>query len=230
MEANAQNENTQPKFKIVQLTVGELAENCYLFINKETNEGFIVDPGDEATRISVRVNHEQMKPVAILLTHGHFDHFLATEELAKKYEIPVCIHEADASLLEDPNDNLSLPFFGVRATLKADKIFAEGDTLTFAGYDFKVIHTPGHTRGSVCFYQEELGICFSGDTLFCESLGRTDFPGGNVKDIVASICKKLLLALPEDTVVYPGHNEQTTIEHEKKYNPTAPYMARYTKE
>lgn len=229
MEPNVQN-NTEPKFKIVQMTVGELAENCYLFINAQTKEGFIVDPGDEASRISVRVGHEQMKPTAILLTHGHFDHFLAADELAKRYEIPVYIHEEDASLLQDPNDNLSLPFFGIRATLKADKTFTEGDILSLCGYDFKVIHTPGHTRGSVCFYQKELGICFSGDTLFCESLGRTDFPGGNVKDIVASICKKLLLALPEDTVVYPGHNEQTTIKHEKKYNPTAPYLARYTKE
>ena len=222
--------SAQAKFKIVQLTVGELAENCYLFINEQTKEGFIVDPGDEASRIGVRVAHEQMTPKAILLTHGHFDHFLAADELAKRYEIPILIHEADAALLEDPNGNLALPFFGMRSTLKADRTFSDGEVLSLAGYDFKVIHTPGHTRGSVCFYQEELGICFSGDTLFCESLGRTDFPGGSVKDIVASICKRLLLTLPEDTVVYPGHNEQTTIEHEKKYNPTVPYLARFTKD
>jgi len=217
----------QAKFKIVQITVGQLAANCYLFINRETMEGFIVDPGDEAARIGVRVGHEQMKPTAILLTHGHFDHFLAAEELAKRYDIPIYVHEADVSLLEDAEENLSLPFFGIRATLHADKTFKDGDILSLCGYDFTVIHTPGHTRGSVCFYQKELGICFSGDTLFYESLGRTDFPGGSVKDIVTSICKRLLLSLPEDTVLYPGHNEATSIAHEKKYNPTVPYLGRF---
>lgn len=222
------------RYQVECMGVGELQTNCYLFINTETREGFVVDPGGSPLRISARIAELEIRPVAIVLTHGHFDHFGGAESLQKRYEIPVIIHEADAKLLESPMENLSAPFTGIPITMKADRTVVDGETLTLAGADFQVIFTPGHTPGGMSLYlpaeaEGEKPILFSGDTLFCESLGRTDFPGGNTKTLVRSICQRLLLALPEETIVYPGHNDATTIGYEKKWNPTASYLSHFTK-
>ncbi len=222
------------RYQVECMCVGDLQTNCYLCWNTESGEGFVVDPGGSPLRISARIAELQIKPVAIVLTHGHFDHFGGAESLQKRYEIPVYIHEADATMLENSMQNLSAPFTGIPITMKSDRLVRDGEVLELVGLPFQIIHTPGHTPGGMSLYlpaeqEDEKPILFSGDTLFCESLGRTDFPGGSTKTLVRSICERLLLALPEDTVVYPGHNDATNIGYEKKWNPTAAYLSHFTK-
>lgn len=158
-------------------------------------------------------------PVAILLTHGHYDHMLAAEAVSKRFGIPVYAHEAEQEVLRDAQKNLSAAWSSPY-TMEADRTVKEGDVLTLAGYEIRVMHTPGHTKGSVCYYLPEAGVLLSGDTLFCESYGRYDFPTSSGRDLVASV-KRLLRELPENVKVYPGHNESTEIGYEKRYNPLA---------
>ena len=203
------------KIKIRSVLVSECYTNCYLCMNTETNEGFIVDPGDDELKISANISHIEMKPVAILLTHGHFDHIGAVEKLKKRYNIPVYVSEVEDRLLLDNRANLSA-MFGEPTMVCADKFLRDGERFSIAGFDIKFILTPGHTPGSGCYYIEEEKVLFSGDTLFHASRGRTDFPGGSEAAIINSI-KEKLLKLPGDTDVYPGHMDTTKIDNEKVY-------------
>lgn len=198
-------------------TVGSLGTNCYLLKNKETGELLLVDPGGCADRILERVRAMQGTPVAILLTHGHFDHVLAVPEIKAVYDIPVYLYEAEQKLLGDPVSNLST-WQGTGFALKADHFVSDLEVLTLAGFRIQVLHTPGHTPGSCCYYLAEEDALFSGDTLFCESAGRCDFPGGSSVEIRMSL-QRLTGSLPDNTNVFPGHGEATSIEHEKRYNP-----------
>lgn len=209
------------------IVVSSCATNCYICFDDETKKGFIVDPGGNAERIKAKVKELSVVPEAILLTHGHFDHIGAAEKLRDAYGVKILAYEGEKALLTDPQDNLSMVFDGEPVTLSADRYLSDGEEIEVCGYNAKVIHTPGHTKGSICFYFESEGILFSGDTLFCGSLGRTDFPGGSTKDILFSIIKKLFV-LPDETKVYAGHNEPTNIGDEKKYNPVAPYISRFS--
>lgn len=202
---------------VENLVLGVMRTNCYLAVNSETKEGFIVDPADQADRISRRIGELGMKPVAVLLTHGHFDHIGATEELQRTYGIPVIAHEGEQELLENPSLNLSGSFGGA-LSVKADQFVKEKEELTLAGCRILVLHTPGHTCGGCCYYLPEEEVLFSGDTLFFESIGRTDFPAGDAGALSRSL-KRLAQELPETTAVYPGHDMQTDIGHEKRYNP-----------
>ena len=204
-------------FNIRSLTVGIVATNCYLVWNKSTKEGVLIDPGDEAERISAAVEEERVKLKAILLTHGHFDHILVAEELQKKYEVPLYASKEEKDMLENPKWNLSGMDEGVVVT---DYIPVEdGESIELLGKEWKVISTPGHTKGSVCYFVAgDIPYLFSGDTLFYESYGRTDLYGGSETEIKKSIKEKLFL-LPEETLVYPGHEEATTIANAKQYNP-----------
>jgi glyoxylase-like metal-dependent hydrolase (beta-lactamase superfamily II) len=203
------------EIEIRSILVSECYTNCYLCKNKESGEGFIVDPGGNELKISTHISQIEMKPVAILLTHGHFDHIEAVDALRKRYEIPVYISAKEEHLMLDNRMNLS-SFFGEPLSVCADKFLQDGQKLTIAGIDMKFILTPGHTQGSGCYYLEENEVLFSGDTLFCASRGRTDFPSGSEATIIKSIREKLLV-LPEETEVFPGHNESTTIGAEKVY-------------
>ena len=197
--------------------VGSVFTNCYFLKNKETEEMLIVDPGDNADRIEQKVLEMQGRPVAILLTHGHFDHILAAEEIKKKYNIPIYACAKEEKTLQDPRINLTA-FHMSSYTLKADVYLTDLQVVELAGFSVQMIETPGHTLGSCCYYLKDEGVLFSGDTLFCGSVGRTDFPGGSASDIVRSL-HKLLDSLPENTEVYPGHDTSTTIGYEKRYNP-----------
>lgn len=203
---------------VKEFQVGVVGTNCYVASNSETKESMVIDPGDDAAVLIAYIDDNGYKPAAVLLTHGHFDHCMAAQELAGHYGIPVYVHEDDKQIMENPAYNCC-GMIGRELVFRADEYFhGETDHLSLAGFEIDVYHTPGHTPGGVCFYIAEEGILFSGDTLFCESVGRTDFPKGSMSDLVRSIKEKLLL-LPNDTKVLPGHNEWTTIGNERQYNP-----------
>lgn len=206
------------KIKVSSLTVGALAVNCWLIANEDTKEALVIDPGEEAERIKAYAEQKGWTIRYLLLTHGHSDHMGGAEALKALTKAPIyALKEEEATLL-DPERNLSLEINYRPITVKADEFFTDGQEVTLCGITLRVLHTPGHTPGGCCFYCGEAGCVFSGDTLFQASVGRSDFPGGSMSNLVRSVREKLL-ALPEETVVYPGHGERTSIGYEKKYNP-----------
>lgn len=205
------------RLELQQCIVGPVRTNCYLLMNKDTKEVLITDPGDEAEKIYAMAERMGGKPAGILLTHGHYDHILAVNEMKEHYNIPVyaCINEKD--VLRDVTKNLS--GYGRKSCqIEADHWLEDLEVFEAAGFSIQLVHTPGHTEGSACYYLKEEGILLSGDMLFCGSVGRTDLPTGSTAQIVKSL-HRLLEVLPEETEVYPGHESMTTIGHEKRYNP-----------
>lgn len=211
--------------EIKSLIVGMVQTNCYIAMNPETKEAVVIDPGDEASRIQREADRLGARVQGILLTHGHFDHVMAMEELKSVWNVPVYACEKEAEILADPNKNLTYQFLGGGLSLKADVLLKDQETVSLAGYTFRVLHTPGHTGGSCCYYAEEEKVLFSGDTLFEGSYGRIDFPTGSGRQMVESVVK-VLFELPDDTAVYPGHMGDTTIGTEKLYNPLASYRGK----
>lgn len=205
------------ELKIGKITLGQVMTNCY-FVYREGEKGIIFfDPADNGKYIYDKLTEKGFEFEAILLTHGHYDHILGADELRRLSGAKIYALESEHVLLEDPYVNLSANMHrGI--TLKADGFFGDGDELEYGGKKCKVIATPGHTVGSCCFYFEEAGLLVAGDTLFAESIGRTDFPTGKMRQLITSVEEKLFV-LPEDTKVYPGHGPATTIGHEKTYNP-----------
>jgi len=199
------------------ISMGPVEANCYIVSSNEDNIGFVIDPGSvDISKIKTIIEDEQLQIKAILLTHGHFDHILGVDELRKLTGAKLYIHEADKSKLIEPNDNLS-KYMGAGYYFEpADELLHDGDTIEIGDLHIKVLHTPGHTPGGVCYYVNN--CIFTGDTLFAGSIGRTDFPNGSQKDLMVSIQNKLL-CLPDETIVYPGHNRKSTIIAEKNNNP-----------
>jgi len=207
--------------KIVTIPVSLFQTNCYLIENEETKEGFLIDPGDYARVILEALEREQVKLVGIYLTHGHLDHFRAVGKLLAVYPVPVYAQSEEIAVLEDAEQNLTNFFLHKSEVLTGVEPLADGRELVVAGLSMRVIHTPGHTVGGCCYYFAQEGVLFSGDTLFCRSVGRTDFPGGSSSTLAKSI-RERLYTLPEETVVYPGHGEPTDIGSEKTQNPIVP--------
>lgn len=205
------------KINIEQYVVGMVQTNCYIAVNSMTKEAIVIDPADQAELLQKKILEKGVKPVAILLTHGHFDHILAAEELAASYKIPIYAHEDECEILINPSLNLST-MSQREVKLKPDVVVKDNQELILADFQIRVLHTPGHTKGSVCYYIEEEEVLFSGDTLFQQSVGRTDFPTGSSIEIVRSIKEKLAI-LPDRVQVYPGHEGVTSIDYEKKFNP-----------
>lgn len=201
--------------KIWCYRVGSVVTNCYLVADETTRKAFLVDPGEEALRLSGEIRKKGLKLEGILLTHGHFDHIMAVNELRDEFGVKVYASELEKETLEDADRNLS---GRMNYTTKADVSLKDGEEFHVAGFLIKALSTPGHTVGGCCYYLASENALFSGDTLFRGSVGRTDFPGGSASVLVRSIEEKLM-PLPENTKVYPGHDRETEIGYEKKYNP-----------
>ena len=204
---------------IENVFISPSAANCYILCDETTGEGAVVDPGDYTAHLLKAIEKSPVKNLKyILCTHGHFDHTGGVCRLKEHYpEALVAIGAGDAAALSDSIlglfDIFGVPFYPSSADLR----LRGGDTVALGGISFKVLETPGHTAGGVCYYCEDEKILISGDTLFCGSVGRTDFPGGSMEILKNSLEK--LKALPDETAVYPGHNGETDIGSEKRYNP-----------
>ena len=203
--------------RVERYVVGTVHTNCYFAVNEDTKETVVIDPGSNAKQLIGRIEEENLKPAAILLTHGHFDHAGGAAELAQRYGILVYAHEEEQKTLSDPAVNLS-GWEGRERTYHADCFLRDEQELKLAGFQIRVLYTPGHTPGSCCLLFPYQKAVFSGDTLFARSVGRSDFPGGSASTLIRSI-KEKLMTLPEEITVYPGHDESTTIGTERMYNP-----------
>jgi hydroxyacylglutathione hydrolase len=198
------------------LIVSELQINCYLLGCCATRETAIIDPGGDGELIKSNIAERQAIVKMILLTHGHFDHIGALDSIRKAYNSPVLIHSMDANALTNPMINLSALTGNDIVSSAAEQLLEDGDRIQVGKLTLEVLHTPGHTRGGVCFGYN--GLLFSGDTLFNSGIGRTDLPGGSMTQLEQSIREKIF-TLPDDTLVLPGHGESTSIGLEKKINP-----------
>lgn len=199
-----------------KLCVGELSTNCYILGDEKTNEGVVIDPGGDFDLIDENIEKLNLKIKYIILTHGHIDHIKALVPLKKKTKAKVLIHKEDLPILSNPIYNLS-QFTGEDSSFsEPDLLLKDGDTIEFGKKKLLVLHTPGHTPGSISLYTDNL--LFTGDTLFCEGMGRTDLPGSSQEKLLNSV-KQKLFTKPDDTEVFPGHGPSTTIGWEKKNNP-----------
>lgn len=210
------------EIRIKSLTLGLVQTNCYLIYNEETKHAVIIDPGDCAEEIIAFCKNLELKPEAVLLTHGHFDHMMAAGEVKDAFDLRIYACEKELEVLSDPRKNLMMDYYESDYTLKPDVTVKEGDKLELAGFEWTVLETPGHTAGCCCYHIPSEHVLFSGDTLFRDSYGRVDLPTGDAMAMFASV-KRLVKEIPEDTIVYPGHSGVTTIEYEKKHNPLATY-------
>lgn len=204
---------------VEELVLGMVSTNTWFCQNSGTRELFIIDPADEAERIVQKVTGMEGKPMAVLLTHGHFDHMMAAKALREYYKIPILACVSEKELLNNAGANLS-GSWAKACTLQADQWLSDKEKIEIAGFSIEVLHTPGHTGGSCCFYLPDENLLFSGDTLFAGSVGRTDFPTSSGRQMIKSL-HMLLDTLPQETRVCPGHGEETTIAYEKRYNPFA---------
>lgn len=196
--------------------VGNMQENTYFVIEEETKNAIIIDPGAEAEKLINIAEKNKLNLKYIVLTHAHFDHIGACQQIKEKFNIPIIAGEGEDILLENGKNNLS-SVYGETIELKADKFLKDGEILKFGeNLEFKTIQTTGHTPGGICLYFENEKVLFSGDTLFYGSIGRTDFPYGNTKDLINSLNK--LKNLPDETIVFSGHGNKTTIGTEKNIN------------
>ncbi|MGC2423523.1 MAG: MBL fold metallo-hydrolase [Nitrospirota bacterium] len=200
------------------IAVGALAVNCYIVGSEAAHEAAVIDPGDDAARITSVLHRRGLNLKYIILTHAHFDHAGAAKELFEKTFASVMVHEKDAALLKNISVQAALFGMNVDEPPRPDIFLKGGDKIEVGDVEMEVIETPGHTPGGISLYIKKAHVVFTGDTLFWGSIGRTDLPGGDYNTIIHSL-KDKLGNLPDDTKVYPGHGDDTTIGFEKKQNP-----------
>ncbi|MDO4545382.1 MAG: MBL fold metallo-hydrolase [Bacillota bacterium] len=204
--------------QITNMPSGALGVNTYLAVDENTKKGFIVDPGGYNAALTRKVKNEGIDIEYIILTHGHADHICGVKEQHADFpDAKIVAHADEKQMLEDAGFNMSTAF-GMPTTVEADIFVQEGDTLQVGDATLEFFHTPGHSPGGMCIYIESAGALFSGDTLFHQSIGRTDFPGCSFEQLADSIHNKLFV-LPDETNVFPGHMGTTSIGYEKGHNP-----------
>ena len=196
--------------------LGEVEANCYVIGNCETGEIVLIDPGLQPSDVIKFIQSEGLRVKYVINTHGHIDHMAGNREVLKAFKAPLCIHKLDSKYLEDPTKNLSLLFGMPITSPRADILLKEGQKLELSDISFEVIHTPGHTPGSICL--KTPSYILTGDTLFKASIGRTDIPGGDAEQLIRSI-KERLLPLDKGLIIYPGHGPQSTLAEEIDSNP-----------
>ncbi|MFQ5752074.1 MAG: MBL fold metallo-hydrolase [bacterium] len=201
---------------IEKLEVGVFAENCYIVGCKDTLDGVVIDPGDEVHRILAKIQEKQLNIKYILLTHAHLDHVRELMDLKAEIAVPILMHPADNFLLENLPAQAAAFGLTVSGIPKVDKYVNEEEHIAFGQQQLKVLHTPGHSPGSISYVTK--GVAFVGDALFAGSIGRTDLPGGHYDLLINSIRTKLF-RLDDETIVYSGHGPPTTIGKEKRTNP-----------
>jgi hydroxyacylglutathione hydrolase len=208
------------------VVVGTYQVNCYLYWDNRTKDGVIIDPGDNADEIIAEVKKAGFVPRAILLTHGHVDHIVAVEAVKREFTIPLVAGKGEQQLLAEPSLNFSTFHDAPISITKVEQLCEDEEIISFGSLALRVLSTPGHTPGGVCYLSETDGILFCGDTLFQGSIGRTDLPGGETELLIESIQKKIL-TLPDAIVCYPGHGPRTTVGAERRSNPflTGAYFA-----
>ena len=204
------------ELKIGKIILGMCQTNCYYLYREGESKVIFVDPAENGKYIYDMLQKKGLEIEAIILTHGHFDHIMGAEELRKLSEVKVYAPMEDKVLLNNPDINYSSQW-AYSYSMEADEYYRDGDELVFGDISCKVLYTPGHTIGSSCLYFENDKILLSGDTLFAESVGRTDLPTGSMSKLVRSV-RDVLFVLPDDVKVYPGHGPDTSIGHEKEWN------------
>jgi glyoxylase-like metal-dependent hydrolase (beta-lactamase superfamily II) len=206
---------TSSKLKVESLIVGPLFSNCYIVWDEDEKQGVVIDPGDDAGDILDTIKRLGIKIKYVLATHGHFDHVGAVTPLRKKLDVDFLAHEDDFFFIEDGENAARRWGIDIEQPPKPDRFIKDGDKIKVGKFELKVLYTPGHSPGGVCFLYENM--VFGGDTLFQGSIGRTDFRKGSFEDLSNSI-KTRLYSLPDDTIVYTGHGPVTTIGDEKRSN------------
>jgi len=201
--------------EIIKLVLGDYAANCYIIFCNETRQGIVIDPGAEAESIMRVIENNDLKVKYIVLTHGHGDHIGAVSDLKESLDIPVLAHKEEKGLLEDTKKNLSYMMSVGSKEISPDICLNEGDTIEFGSLKASIIHIPGHSPGGICLKINEYLI--TGDSLFKNSIGRTDLFGGSYEKLIGSI-KEKLLNLDDDTIVLPGHGDSSTIGNERLFN------------
>lgn len=205
------------ELKIGRMVLGSFSTNCYFLYDDDKKEAIVVDPADQGTGIFHKLKEKGFGVAGILLTHGHFDHILGVKELKDMSGAKTYMLKEEVPLSTDTNKNLS-EMFGHPLTFTPDVEVSDNEVITIAGISCRVLATPGHTAGSCCYYFEDAGFLLCGDTVFLESVGRTDYPTGSGSRLAQSVRDKIF-TLPDDIKLYPGHGDFTTVGHEKKYNP-----------
>ncbi len=201
---------------IKSLVVGPLLTNCYLVSEKDSKKCLVIDPGGDEDVILKEIYGNSLEPQMIICTHTHGDHIAANQALKNEFDIELIVQESEASWLTNPNLNLSAAFGDMVKSPPADRKVKGDEVISLADIEFQLLHLPGHSPGGLgILYGKSL---FCGDTLFRESVGRTDLPGGEMSILVESI-KENIFVLPGDTIVYPGHGIETTVEYERQHNP-----------
>jgi len=207
--------NQPQPYILKRVVVGQLEANCYLIADRQSRQTLVIDPGGDVAAIEKLLKEFDLKPVGIVNTHGHFDHIGANAALKKRYAIPLAIHEAETDYLSCAELNGSALYDGSFISPPADTLLKDGDVITAGKLKLTVMHTPGHTRGCICLAVEDL--LFTGDTLFCGTVGRCDLPGGDEGTLMTSLNR--FYGMPPETRILPGHGPECLLKNEFRHNP-----------